>query len=528
MVAREVAGRSVRSVLVWALGFGAYVAASVAGYASAYKTQASRLALQHSFGNNLGIAAMIGPARNIATVAGFASWRCLGVLSLVGAVWALLAGTRLLRGEEDSGRWELLLAGRTTRRRAATQGLMGLAAGWATLFVVTALFVVGVSGSASPAFTLSASLFFALSLAASAALFLAIAAVAGQLAPTRRQAASVAGGVLGAAYLIRAVADSGTHLEWLRWASPLGWVENLNPLIGSRPLALVPIAVAVAVLVWLAIDLAGRRDLGAATLKDRDTAPERTLLLANPATLVVRLGWKVAAAWVGAVALMGLAYGAIARTAAHALSGSSVEQALQRLGAHEPGTRQMLGLMLLVIAIALTIVAAGQVAATRDEEASGRLDNLLVRPSGRTSWLAGRLGWGTVVLVAGGVLAGILTWVGAGRGGGTPFGSVVAAGLNTVPPALFLLGAGTLVHALAPRWTSAVTYGLIGWSFLVEFLGSVVKFSHWIMDTSLFFHMAPAPASSPNWSSAAGLIGLGCVAAIAAAAVFRRRDLAGA
>ena len=48
---------------------------------------------------------------------------------LLGAVWGLLTSTRLLRGEEDGGRWELLLAGRTTRRRAAAQALAGLGAG---------------------------------------------------------------------------------------------------------------------------------------------------------------------------------------------------------------------------------------------------------------------------------------------------------------------------------------------------------------------------------------------------------------
>jgi ABC-2 type transport system permease protein len=38
------------------------------------------------------------------------------------------------------------------------------------------------------------------------------------------------------------VADSGAGPQWLRWATPLGWVEELRPLTGSRPLALLPIA----------------------------------------------------------------------------------------------------------------------------------------------------------------------------------------------------------------------------------------------------------------------------------------------
>ena len=52
----------------------------------------------------MGINALIGPARAINTVAGFSSWRALGVLSLLGGIWGLLTSTKYLRGEEEAGR----------------------------------------------------------------------------------------------------------------------------------------------------------------------------------------------------------------------------------------------------------------------------------------------------------------------------------------------------------------------------------------------------------------------------------------
>ena len=45
---------------------------------------------------------------------------------LLGAVWGLLTSTRLLRGRRTAAAGELLLAGRTTRRRAGAQALAGL------------------------------------------------------------------------------------------------------------------------------------------------------------------------------------------------------------------------------------------------------------------------------------------------------------------------------------------------------------------------------------------------------------------
>jgi ABC-2 type transport system permease protein len=157
------------------------------------------------------------------------------VLSLVGAVWALLAATKLLRGEEEAGRWELLLAGQTTRRRAAAQAMVGRAAGWSVLWATTTVVTIVDGRTVHPPFSPSAAAFFSLAMVCSAAMFLAVGALASQLAATRRQAAALAGGALGVAFVIRMVADSGSHLQWLLWASPLGWVEELRPLTGSRP-----------------------------------------------------------------------------------------------------------------------------------------------------------------------------------------------------------------------------------------------------------------------------------------------------
>jgi ABC-2 type transport system permease protein len=68
-------------------------------------------------------------------------------------------------------------------------------------------------------------------------------------------------------------------------------------------------------------------------------------------------------------------------------------------------------------------------------------------------------------------------------------------------------------------------YGYLAWSFLIELLGSIVNASHW--DTSVFFHMVPAPASSPNWASAGVVIGVAVACAVAGCVAFAHRDLTG-
>ena len=97
-----------------------------------------------------------------------------------------------------------------------------------------------------------------------------------------------------------------------------------------------------------------------------------------------------------------------------------------------------------------------------------------------------------------------------------------------MPPSVFLLGLGALVLGAWPRRTAAVVYGYLAWSFLIEFIGAVVHTSHWLLDTSVFFHMVPAPATSPDWASAAMITGLGVLGAAIGGVLFNRRDTLGA
>jgi ABC-2 type transport system permease protein len=522
-----VARRAGRSGALWGLVFGGYIATSALGYASLYKTQAARTALAHSFGSSVGITALVGPARAIDTVAGFTVWRSLGVLSLVGAVWGLLLGTRLLRGEEEAGRWELLLAGHTTARRATAQALGGFGAGVAALFAVTAVITVAVGRSATVGLAAGPALYFSLTLVVGAAMFMTLGALTSQLAGTRRRAAGYAGAVFGISFALRMVADSEPTLHWLVWASPLGWVEETRPLTDPQPLALLPAAALVVLAASLALRLAGARDLGDALLADRDNASARLRLLGGPTGLAFRLSRPLWVSWLLAVAAFALLIGAIAKSGASATTGSSaIQTALSRLGGHGAAIEEYLGLTFLIVAITVAMIAAGQITAIRAEEADGRLENLLVNPVSRTRWLAGRLVLATGLVLAAGLLSGVGAWAGA-AGNEVGFGSLVAAGVNVVPPALFVLGLGTLVYGAWPRLTSVVVYGYLAWSFLVEFVGSVVALSHWVLDTSVFFHMVPAPASGPNWTSLLVLTLLGLVAAVAGSALLERRDLAG-
>jgi ABC-2 type transport system permease protein len=520
------ARRSIRSGVVWGYMIGIVVASSAISYTRIYTTQAERDALAKAFGSNNATAALFGPAPGLQTVAGFTVFKSVMTVMVLGALWGLLTSTRLLRGEEDAGRWELLLTGQSTRRSAAGQGFGGLGVGLATLWLVTASITVLTGRISSVGFSVGASLYFSLAQVATALMFLAVGALTSQLAATRRQAMTLGGWFLGYSYLMRMVADAGIGLHGLVWASPLGWVEELQPLTSPNPVALIPIVTFTAAAAALALHLSGRRDVGGSILADRTHAQPRLRLLSGQAALSVRLLRPVVLGWFVALASTGLALGLVAKQAGATVSGSSAQEVFARLGAPGTSAQSFLGVCFLIVAILAGFMAAGQTTAARTEEAEGRTDNIAIEPVSRTAWLGGRVAIAVVVLVAGGLVAGFCAWVGvAVEGGGVSLATLLKAGLNVVPATIGLLGIGILAMGVWPRKTSYVVYGYLGWSLLIELVGGFGSGSRWLLDTSLYHQMAAAPAVDPNWTVNGVMIGIGAATALFGIASFRRRDL---
>jgi ABC-2 type transport system permease protein len=527
VIARLTGKKAVRSGVGWGVVFGVYVASQALTYASSYKSEAARRLLVKEFGSNPGISALVGPAFRIDTVSGFTVWKCLTVLAITGSVWGILTATRLLRGEEEAGRWEILLAGHTTRRGSVVQALFALASGLGALFVTTGVLIVALGRSSNVDVADGGALFFTMAIVAGPAMFLAIGALTSQLASTRRQAAGAASAVLGASYAIRMAADSVTGLGWLRWATPLGWVEELKPLTSPSTWPVVPIVAWIVVCGLFTVLLAGRRDLGASTLRNHASRAPRVGLLNGPVALAFRLVRPTLLAWTVSIIAYGLLLGSIAKSGGQAITSSpTLRRVFERLGVS--GAQAYLGIALLLMAVTMGFIAAGQVSAARTEESSGRLEHLLVRPLSRRSWFVGRTVLATGVLVVGGVLAGLSTWVGAASDhAGVSFTSMLEAGVNVVPPALLILGVGMLFLGVVPRLSVGVTYAVLVWSLLIEITSGIAVVNHWLLDTSVFHQMAAAPSVHVDWAANLIMVLLGALVALAGVDAFTRRDLKG-
>ena len=527
VVALVTARKAARSGVLWGLIFGVAIASSEISYVKIYTNSGQRGALAATYGSNKAMSALFGPAPQLQTVGGFTAFKISMTLMVLGALWGLLTSTRLLRGEEDSGRWDLLLEGLTTRRRAAAQAVGGLAVGALTLWMTTAI-ITALSGQGSTVrIRASSSLYFALAMVATAVMFLVVGALTSQLAATRRQAAAVGAALLGVSYALRLIADAGVGFHWLIWVSPLGWVEELQPLTSPQPLAFLPIIGFSALLAMSAVSLAGRRDVGKSIVPDRVHARAHLRLLFGPTGLAIRMQRASVIGWWVSISLSALLFGLIARSAGATLSGST-EEVLSKVGATGTGASAVLGACFLILAVLVAFLAAGQIAAARAEESEGRLDHILIRPVSRTSWLGGRILVAFVFVLVSGVAAALFTWLGAvSQHAGVTLTTLLGSGVNLVPPAIVVAGFGVLAFGIRPRLTSIAVYGLLGWSLLIVIIGGIGAINHWVLDTSVFHHMASAPAVPPNWEASGSMTVVGVACALIGGFAFNRRDIQG-
>jgi polyether ionophore transport system permease protein len=280
-----------RGALLMAAGIAAYAGFEVASYSAAYPNgvSATQFAM---FQDNPAVRIMQGVPNSLDSAGGFTVWDGGWFFQLILAVWALLTTSRLLRGEEDVERTDLVLAGPVRATRATALALVGVGAAALLIGVVVTItmlaFGTGLPGSA----------LLGLGLAGVTATFAAVAAVACQLVDVRRRAAALAAGVLGLAYVLRMVGNSTDARSWVRWATPLGWMDELQPYGDPDLRVLVPILIVPVLLAALALVLRARRDLGGALLATDAGREPHLHLLGSPIAFAWRSNRAVLLGWI--------------------------------------------------------------------------------------------------------------------------------------------------------------------------------------------------------------------------------------
>jgi len=513
-----------RGALLMAVGMAAYVGFEVASYSAAYPNgvSATQFAM---FQDNPAVRMMQGVPNALDSAGGFTVWDGGWFFQLLLAVWALLTTSRLLRGEEDVERTDLVLAGPVRATRATALSLVVVAA--AALLIGLAVTVTMLASGTG----LQGSALLGLGLAGVTATFAAVAAVTCQLVDVRRRAAALAGGVLGVAYVLRMVGNSTDARSWVRWTTPLGWMDELRPYGDPDLRALVPMLIVPVLLAALAVMLRARRDLGGALLATDAGREPHLRMLGGPTAFAWRSNRAVLLGWTLGLGAYAAVMGALISTMIHWLAqDKNYQKIMADLGLDQAltvlGFLAMIGVM---FGVAVALQVAWRVGAARAEEESGRVEAILARPVSRVRWLGGHallsLLGGAVLLAA----TGTALWLGVAASGSDEitWANAMRSALNTLPVVVLIGGLAVFSFGLFPRLTVAIPVTVTVVGYVVTLLGPALSWPAWALNLSPFTHLAWVPAAP--WAATSGIVMtcLGLVLLGIGLLAFNRRDVVG-
>ena len=500
------------------------VASSAYTFAHLYKTASSRAALVASGESNPALLFLYGRL-NGNSVGALTVWRYGVWGALFAALMSVFVVIRHTRGDEETGRLELIGSARVGRQAPLAAAIA--VAALANVILIAALCIVlpllGLPAAGSVA--------LALAIGTCGLAFAGVSAVASQLTAGARAARGLAIGVLGVAFLARAVGDSAgaSGPSWLTWVGPLGWTETLRPFAGERWWVLaLPLALFAAG-AWLSFALAARRDHGAGLFPDRPGRPAASEALRDPFTLAWRLQWPALAGWAAGYAVLFAVCGAAAKGIGQLVGTSGgLTKEFTRIGGQTEIVNAYLAALMLLGGLVAAAYGVSAVLRLRTEETAGRADPVLAGSVGRARWGLSHLVVafvGSAVLLA---VAGIATGLGYGLavgGAGGETARMLGAGLAQLPAAAVIIGVAALAFGAVPDGCVAVAWTAVGLAVLLDIFGQALQLSQWVLDISPFTHVPRLPGGTVT---AAPLFSLSVIAlALCAAglAALRRRDI---
>jgi ABC-2 type transport system permease protein len=445
-----------------------------------------------------------------------------GMFAILVAVWAMLAAVKVLRGAEEAGHAEPLRAGTLTPRRTLLAAVAALFTWYALLAVAIGIGHSAAGMDPATAWTLGGAMGL---LAAS---FAGVGALASQVAASRQRAVRLAGAVLGVALAVRVLAAASGTPAWVWWTTPFGWAGFLHEVDQARPAVFGAFVSLVVLLVAAAVALA-RRDLHFGFVAAGDGGSVRAAPVGGQLRLAVRLTRASVLGWGAVLAAAAFAFAALAHDFAGLLADMpDATELYERMGYAALDTAE--GIVTLVLGwffvAGVALFSAAQIAAIREEEASWRIEQLLVRPVGRVRWLTTRTLAAAVGVIVISVAVAVAVWVGSAVGG-PAIATVDAAlvGINLIPAALLFLGLGILLHGLLPRLAGPLAFGLVVGAYLLDFVGPLLELPDAVIDLSPFRHLAPVPVADVDLVAAGIMLAVGITGTVIGLVAFRHRDL---
>ncbi len=484
---------------------------------------------------------MTGEVNAIGTLGGFITARGLGVIPMFLALWMVVVAAGLIRGEEQRGTMDILLATPQSRVRTFVEKSMALlvAIVATTAFIGLGLWLgAPLAGESLDGGRMLEALFNVVALLA---FWGAVGLLAGQLTLSRRQASGVVGAVVFVTYTLNNIFEDLPSLNGLAWLMPFHYYALSKPLVLGHEfnwtawLALVASTLVVSV---LAMIIFVGRDIGAAFVLFHRNQPVAQRASSGSSALLGSVFGKALRDLSGQTLAWGLGMGlfsVVIVATTNAVIGPMRELAksagwigalIGNIASNEGYLSISLFNYLPALLAALAIV---QIEAWSSDEEEGRLDMEVAMPLPRWQSLTARYAAIAAAVVTVLAIVGVFTLVSARILGVELSAERTFEGLLAVVPIAMVVAAFGFFLATwlrRPNYAVPVTVAIVVVMFLLEVLGPIFHLSDAVLNLSIFHITGKPMGEGMKWGGFAALWVVTLLLAVVSLVGLQRRDMA--
>jgi len=481
------------------------------------------------------------------TPQGYVTARYLEVLvPILLSIWTILAGARMVRGEEERGIMDVLLATPQPRTRVMLEKLLALLTALLVVALLVTLGIVGGEYTSGTAVDFGRASLTALNIILLAFFFSMLALLISQFTLSRTTAAGTASGLMILAFAFDGIGRTVSG-SWVQYFSPFYYYNLNRPLLASfndTPVAallllglgLLFAASSIALFAWRdsgrpVFTWQRRQSDGKQEVEHSLQQAQRDISVRAVSLRALRSqGWSAFWWTLGAMAWCGLVVLLLPSMQAPLARALAQSPALAKLfsGSDIATNAGFLGELVFAFVPALVVIFAMTLALTWSSDLeNGRLELLLSTPRSRSRMLLERFGAISLFLL---LTAGLswLTILLAALSANLSLdqGRVMAASLSMLPPALLIT---SLTYALAGRLRYAVILGIltayIALAFLATFLQDLLNLPNWVVSLSIFHLYGNPVTSGMDWGAFLGMTAVTLILLIASLLQFRTADI---
>jgi ABC-2 type transport system permease protein len=531
------------AILGWGIGLGLLMYVVVDAISSLTATPEARASLVGLAGSFSWLAEPV----KVDTPGGYATWK-YGFTILVLALWPILAGARMLRGEETRGSMDVLLSLPRSRVQIALQKLAAMWTALLLMAVLIGLFTYAGGAHVNADYTLGDSLLFGLNLALVCGVFGSLALLISQFTQENRSAAGITGGLLGLFIVVDMIHRIVPGTDWFSRLSPVYYYNLSKPLIpsyGTDPVAFLVMVVLSVILSGAAVWLFVHRDVGSTVALPRWLRPPQRAPRPDDALPVN--AWSLQSLYARGLAKIAVptfwwtvviaGYAALAIFIA-----VQTEKQLQSLfessplfanlignvgGNNADFNASLLGFFWIFFAALLMAFAVTQASRWAADEEDGLQELVLATPQPRLRVILARFGVLTTAVVFISVMTLAASAVSVAISGlALDWGNLVAASLSIIPLGLLVAALGYLFSGWLRTAidTGLLSFLLVIW-FVISFVGPELKVPDAVLRLSAFYYYGTPLSNGLPVGDTLLVLAVAAVALVLASARFVRKDI---